>query len=88
MRGDGSRLLYEVTYWQTNSSGKIATCSGACRSQTQSRIQDFPEEGGPTPECQHIIWPIFLENGMTMKNFSPEGGRGGASVWNRIQIEI
>ena len=46
-------------------------------STTQWRIQDFPEEGAPTPGGGHhpIIWPIFPENCMKMKKFWARGGR-------------
>ena len=42
----------------------------------QWRIQDFPEEGAPTPQGgrQHTILPIFPENCMKLKEFGPPGG--------------
>ena len=40
---------------------------------TQWRIQDFPQEGGPTPKIA-IIFQIFAENCMKMKEFGPPGG--------------
>ena len=42
----------------------------------QWRIQDFPEEGAPTPQGgrQHMILPIFPENCMKLKEFGPPGG--------------
>ena len=43
--------------------------------QYQWRIQNFPEGGAPTPKGwrQLIIWPIFPENCMKMKNFLRRG---------------
>ena len=39
---------------------------------TQWRIQDFPEEGAPTPRGhQHTILPNFLTNCMKLKEFGP-----------------
>ena len=42
----------------------------------QWRIQDFPEEGAPTPQGgrQHTILPNFPKNCMKLKEFGP-GGR-------------
>ena len=42
----------------------------------QWRIQDFPEEGAPTPRGgrQPMILSIFSENCMKMKKFWPRGG--------------
>ena len=39
----------------------------------QWRIQDFPQRGAPTPEIT-IIFQIFAENCMKMKDFGPPGG--------------
>ena len=44
----------------------------------QWRIQDFPEEGTPTPRGggrQHTILPKFLKNCMKLKEFGPPGAR-------------
>ena len=41
---------------------------------TQWRIQGFPQGGGPTPKIA-IIFQIFAENCMKMKQFGPPGGR-------------
>ena len=46
--------------------------------QKQWRIQDFPQEGAPTPKTA-IIFHIFAENCMKMKEFGPPGG--GARPW-------
>ena len=43
----------------------------------QWRIQDFPRGGAPTPKIA-IIFQIFAENCMKMKEFGPPGG--GARV--------
>ena len=43
----------------------------------QWRIQDFPEEGAPTPQGggrQHMILPKFPKNCMKLKEFGPRGG--------------
>ena len=40
----------------------------------QWRIQDFPQGGAPTPKIA-IIFQIFAENCMKMKEFGPQGGR-------------
>ena len=60
-------------------------------------IQDFPEEGAPTPQVgrQHTILPYFPKNCMKLKKFGPPGGArpwrplrsatasiGGTPVWN------
>ena len=46
----------------------------------QWRIQDFPEEGAPTPGGrQPMILSIFAENCMKMKKFWPGGGGGRTS---------
>ena len=38
----------------------------------QWRIQDFPEEGAPTPQGgQHTILPKFPKNCMKLKEFGP-----------------
>ena len=42
----------------------------------QWRIQDFPQGGAPTPKIA-IIFHIFAENCMKMKEFGPPGGGGG-----------
>ena len=43
----------------------------------QWRIQDFPEEGAPTPQGgggrQHTILPKFPKNCMKLKEFGPPG---------------
>ena len=39
----------------------------------QWRIQDFPQGGAPTPKSA-IIFQIFAENYMKMKEFGPPGG--------------
>ena len=44
----------------------------------QWRIQDFPQGGAPTAKSA-IIFQIFAENCMKMKEFGPPGG-GGARV--------
>ena len=44
----------------------------------QWRIQDFPQGGAPTSKIA-IIFQIFAENCMKMKEFGPRGG-GGASL--------
>ena len=44
----------------------------------QWRIQDFPQGGAPTPKIA-IIFHIFAENCMKMKEFGPPGG-GRASL--------
>ena len=44
----------------------------------QWRIQDFPQGGAPTPKIA-IIFHIFAENCMKMKEFGPPGG--GARPW-------
>ena len=43
--------------------------------QDQWRIQDFPEEGAPTPQGgrQHTISPKFPKNCMKLKEFGPPG---------------
>ena len=40
----------------------------------QWRIQDFPQGGAPTPKIA-IIFQIYAENCMKMKEFGPPGGR-------------
>ena len=45
---------------------------------SQWRIQDFPQGGAPTPKSA-IIFQIFAENCMKMKEFGPPGG--GARPW-------
>ena len=42
----------------------------------QWRIQDFPEEGAPTPQGgrQHTILLNFRKNCMKLKEFGPPGG--------------
>ena len=42
----------------------------------QWRIQDFPQGGAQTPKIA-IIFQIFAENCMKMKEFGPPGGGGG-----------
>ena len=44
----------------------------------QWRIQNFPQGGAPTPKSA-IIFQIFAENCMKMKEFGPPGG-GRASL--------
>ena len=46
--------------------------------RVQWRIQDFPQGGAPTPKIA-IIFHIFAENCMKMKEFGPPGG--GARPW-------
>ena len=46
--------------------------------RSQWRIQDFPQGGAPTPKSA-IIFQIFAENCMKMKEFGPPGG--GARPW-------
>ena len=46
-------------------------CSRTRRKQW--RIQDFPQGGAPTPKSA-IIFQIFAENCMKMKEFGPPGG--------------
>ena len=41
----------------------------------QWQIQDFPEEGAPTPKSGIIFHFFFAENCMKMKEFGPPGGR-------------
>ena len=50
----------------------------------QWRIQDFPRGGAPTPKIA-IIFHIFAENCMKMKEFGPPGGARvpGAPPWIR-----
>ena len=50
----------------------------------QWRIQDFPQGGAPTPKIA-IIFHIFAENCMKMKEFGPPGGARvpGAPPWIR-----
>ena len=50
----------------------------------QWRIQDFPPGGAPTPKIA-IIFHIFVENCMKMKEFGPPGGARvpGAPPWIR-----
>ena len=48
------------------------------RKYQQWRIQDFPQGGAPTPKIA-IIFQIFAENCMKMKEFGPPGG--GARPW-------
>ena len=48
------------------------------RVSDQWRIQDFPQGGAPTPKIA-IIFQIFAENCMKMKEFGPPGG--GARPW-------
>ena len=48
----------------------------------QWRIQDFSEEGAPTPRgggCQHTILPKIPKNCMKLKEFRPPGGMGGGA---------
>ena len=42
----------------------------------QWQIQDFSEEGAPTPQegCQHTILPNFSKICMKLKEFGPPGG--------------
>ena len=40
---------------------------------SQWRIQDFPQRGAPTSKIA-IIFQIFAENCMKMKEFGPPGG--------------
>ena len=43
------------------------------REHHQWRIQDFPQGGAPTPKIA-IIFQIFAENCMKMKEFETQGG--------------
>ena len=45
-----------------------------CKTSLQWRIQDFPQGGAPTPKIA-IIFQIFAENCMKMKEFGPPGAR-------------
>ena len=62
---------------------------------TQWRIQDFPQGGAPTPKIA-IIFHIFAENCMKMKEFGPPGGGarvpgaplGSANGTNKINSKI
>ena len=49
----------------------------------QWRIQDFPQGGAPTPKIA-IIFQIFAENCMKMKEFGPPGG-GAARPWRPLR---
>ena len=42
---------------------------------SQWRIQDFPQGGAPAPKID-IIFQIFAENCMKMKEFGSRGGGG------------
>ena len=46
----------------------------SCYDLQQWRIQDFPQGRAPTPKIA-IIFQIFAENCMKMKEFGPPGGR-------------
>ena len=48
----------------------------------QWRIQDFPEEGAPTPQGGANIWfrHIFPKTAWNWKNLGPRGGGGRASL--------
>ena len=48
----------------------------------QWRIQDFPEEGAPTPQGarQHTILLNFPKNYIKLKEFGPPGGGGGGGA--------
>ena len=52
--------------------------------RVQWRIQDFPQGGAPTPKIA-IIFQIFAENCMKMKEFGPPGARipGTPPPWIR-----
>ena len=45
----------------------------------QWRIQDFPQDGEPTPKIA-IIFQIFAENCVKMKEFGPPGGRASLAA--------
>ena len=47
----------------------------------QWQIQDFPQGGAPTPKIA-IIFQIFAENCMKMKEFGPPGG---ARPWRPLR---
>ena len=49
-------------------------------SHQQWQIQDFPQGGVPTPKIA-IIFQIFAENCMKMKEFGPPGG---AHPWHPL----
>ena len=51
---------------------------GSQTDNIQWRIQDFPRGGAPTPKIA-IIFHIFAENCMKMKEFGPPGG--GTRPW-------
>ena len=55
----------------------------------QWRIQDFPQEGAPTPKIA-IIFHIFAENCMKMKEFGSPGGARvpGAPLGSANGIDI
>ena len=65
--------------------------------KNQLRIQNFPEEGAPTPgECQHMILPNLVKNCMKVKEFGPPGGciprdpfrsATGNGLWGRSNQE-
>ena len=58
---------------------KVKHCKDAmCNHDSQWRIQDFPHGGAPTPKID-IIFQIFAENCMKMKEFGSPG-RGRASL--------
>ena len=48
----------------------------------QWRIQDFPQGGASTPKIA-IIFQIFAENCMKMKEFGPPGARPWRPPWIR-----
>ena len=58
---------------------ELAEDGTTCTNMTdQWQIQDFPQGGAPTPKIA-IIFHIFTENCMKMKEFGPPGG--GARPW-------
>ena len=71
----GSRdfhMIYWTEMWQTWP--RKCWNSQLLQSCLQWRIQDFPQGGAPTPKIA-IIFHIFAENCMKMKEFGPQGGR-------------
>ena len=58
-----------------NGNAKYIIPSVAKVKTSKWQIQDFPEEGAPTPRGgQHTILPYFPKNCMKLKEFGPPGG--------------
>ena len=73
LQGGGSNVLSTPV---TNL--RFARPSGGACVHSQWRIQDFPEEGAPTPRGrQHTILPYFPKNCMKLKELGPGGGGEG-----------